>query len=254
LPERPKEKSSAELKKEKRQQKLAEAKNLAKELHRLYNKLRSKLSAIEKSGAIPEEGLLRGFRKNLQYLSSGLRKLRRAGVEASFGHGQVNTLTGKLNKWLAGGGAVEGAARAEEDKGRELDEILNRIRFGAATIADPAIHDAILMLREIAKEKIMGKRTAMVAERAKRLLHQRKRSEAEIENFLKDRCVVPILSSVFRAFLSELESVNVELDEEVKNYIETCVKGGRSRKEFINLLLEREAVFQPPSQFGSFDA
>jgi hypothetical protein len=237
LPERPKDKTSAERRKEKHEQKLAEAKKLSRELSALYNKLKSKFTAIGKTGEIPDEGALRGFRKNLQYLSSGLRKLRRAGVEAPFGHGQVNQLTSKLNKWIAGEGVKGETTKGVKSKEPELDEIITRIKPGAA-IYDPAIHNAIRMLREIAKDRIKDRQTTLVVDRAKKLMLEGKRSEAEIQAFVKNKLVLPILSSVFRGFLSKLESRNVELHQDVRNYVETCIKGGKSTRDFVSFLLE----------------
>jgi hypothetical protein len=247
--EKKKLKTSSEIKREQKEQKLAEAKRFANELNTLYNTLRGKFTGIEKSGAIPEEGVLRGFRKNLQYLSSGIRKLRITGVSTSFSSGQVNILSGKLTKWMSGEG-VGGTAKAKQVRNRaqELDEILNRIKFGTPTVTDTAVHDAIRILREIAKDKIVNDQAKLVAQRARKLMYEKRKSEIDVENFIKDRFVVPVLSKVYRGFLSTLENYDVVLDEEVSNYIETCVKGGKSRKEFINLLLEKEAGMPPPSQ------
>jgi len=251
LPERPREKTSAEIKKEQKAARLAEGKRLANELDSLFGLVRGRFAGIEKTGVIPEEGVLRGLRKNVQYLSSGLRRLRDSGADASFSQSQLNVFSSKLNKLMsgeqpgakAGGGPRAGTARtagAATTTGPKLDELLQRVRRGSGGVSDPALQEIIILLKAIAKKKIMNEETLLVAERAKKLMHERKRSELEIDNFLKDKFVEPVLSAIFDAFLKKLEIANIVLPRDTINYIETCVKGGKSRKEFINLLLERQ--------------
>ena len=87
------EKSSAQLRKEKKEKDAAEAKKLGKELARLLNIIKSKFVTIERSGQIPDEGELSSYRKKLQFIASGIRKIRRARLEAPFGQGPIKSKT-----------------------------------------------------------------------------------------------------------------------------------------------------------------
>jgi len=243
-------KTSAEIRREQKEAKLAEGKRLANELDSLFNIVRGRIATFEKSGTMPEEGVVRGLRKNVQYLSSGLRRLRDSGADASFSPSQVNMFSAKLNKWMAGegpgtgtgtkGGPKTAAGKTTTTTGPKLDELLQRVRRGPGTPSDPALQEIVILLKAIAKKKIMNDETLLVASRARKLMHERRRSELEIENFLKDKFVEPVLSAIFDAFLKKLQDANIVLAKDTMNYIETCVKGGKSRKEFINLLLERQ--------------
>ncbi len=242
------EKTSAELKREEKAQKMVEARKYAMELDRLFNQMRARFKLIEKSGEIPDDGLLRGYRKKLQDLISGINKLRRAGTAPSFSQGQVNVLSSMLKKWMYGdktAAAKQPEVKQKKNRSEELGEILRRIQYGSS-VGDPALREAIRLLRDIARDKIMSGSATLVAKRASRLMAQQKKSEIEIENYIKDKFVVPILSKVFEGFVVVLEANNVQLDEDVRNYVETCLKGAKSRKEYINLLLERQTTFHQP--------
>lgn len=180
--------------------------------------------------------MLRGHRKKLQDLSSGIAKLRRAGTAPTFNQGQVNILVGKLRRWMDGEVTKTKKTETKRSKSQELGEILRRVQSGSTT-ADPAIQEAVRLLREAARDKMMSGDAVMVAKRACRLMQQQKKSQVEMENYIKDKLVMPILDKVFKAFLVVLETTNVHLDEDVKNYVETCIKGAKSRKEFIHMLL-----------------
>ncbi len=230
-------KTTKELVKEKWEHDRAEAMKLAIGLNNTYNTLRSKISLISKTGEIPDESVLRGYRKKIQDLAGGLRKLLRYQVRAHFNQGNVNELNLKLRQILAG--QVAGKDKPQKNRAAELDEAVRRINPATASLSDPALQDAVRMLRDIARERILGGSTAMVAARTKKLYEQRKLSECEMENMLKDRCVMPILSHIYDGFIARLENQNIYLDEDMKNYLESSVVGNKSRREYINLLLDR---------------
>ena len=248
-------KTSAEIKREQKEARLTEGRRLANELDSLFAIVRGRFQNAEKTDTMPDEGVMRGLRKNIQYLSSGLRRLRDSGADASFSPSQLNMLTAKLNKWMAGegpgaaarAGAKPGSAAATEKRtqtttttGPRIDELLQRVRRGSGAVSDPALQEIIMLLKAIAKKKLMKEETLLVATRARKLLSENKRTELEIENFLKDKFVEPMLTAIFGAFLKKLQEAHVVLPQDTMNYVETCVKGGKSRKEFVNLLLDKQ--------------
>jgi len=118
-----------------------------------------------------------------------------------------------------------------------LDDILDRIRH-ATSATDPAVQEVIKILRAAAKERIMSGGTLLVAKRARRLMLERRRNEADIEKYLNDKFIVPILSSIIDNFMLEIGNEKIILNMDVKNYIETAVIGGKSRREFLGLLMQ----------------
>lgn len=237
LPEKPlKQKTSAQLRKEKKEKEAAEAKKLGRELNRLLNILKAKFVTIERTGQIPDDGELQSYRKKLQFIASGIRKIRRARFNAPFGQGPINILLSKITKWIAGEGGKTGTTSTAEGKGLALDDILDRIRH-ATSATEPAVQEIIKILRAAAKERIMSGGTLQVAKRARRLMLERRRNEADIEKYLNDKFIVPVLSSIIDNFMLEIGKAKIILNIDVKSYIETNVIGGKSRREFISLLM-----------------
>jgi len=243
-----------------------EAKKLINELRLQFSSIKNKFNYYDRSGDIPDEDILRGYRKKLQFLTGGLRKLQRLHVDPPFNQGAVNVQLGRVKKWLAGD--VAGKKKPGTDPAPEayrqptttqpaqanpkpnpeqcdilsLDEIMKRIKLGASSVSDPAVQEAVIILREIAMEHIINVKTVMVANRAQRLMGEEKRSEAEIENYIEDKIVAPVLSTVVGGFMSQLIDADVDLDEKVKNYIETCVDCGRTRSAYIHMLMRAQVA------------
>ncbi len=256
---------------------MKEAKKLIHELRTQFDSMKNKFLYCERSGDIPDEGILRGYRKKLQYLSGGLRKLQRIQVEPPFNQGAVNIQLAKVRKWLNGevtGKKKPGADQASESNQQptttqtvdttpkpnpeqcellSLDEIMQRMKLGASSVSDPAVQEAVIILREIAMEHIINVKTVMVANRAKKLMGEEKRSEEEIENYLEEKIVAPVLSTVVGGFMSQLTEADVDLDEKVKNYIETCVDCGKTRSDYI-LMLMRAQVATRSDRPPTYDA
>ena len=67
---------------------------------------------------------------------------------------------------------------------------------------------------------------------------ERRRNETDIEKYLNDKFIVPILSSIIDNFMLEIGKAQIILNIDVKNYIETSVIGGKSRREFLGLLMQ----------------
>lgn len=271
---RPTEMTSAELRKEKHEAKMKYAKKLINELRSQFSSIRNKFNYYDRTGNIPDEGILRGYRKKLQYLSGGLRKLQRIQVEPPFNRGAVNIQLARVRKWLDGevtGKKKPGTDQApkadrqptipqtvdttpklnpEQCEPLSLDEIMKRMKLGASSVSDPAVQEAVIILREIVMEHIINVKTVMVANRAKKLMGEEKRSEKEIENYLEYKIIAPVLSTVVGGFMSQLTSADVNLNEKVKRYIETCIDCGKTRSAYIHMLMRAQVATRsnrPPS-------
>lgn len=258
--------TSAELRKEKHEAKMKQAKKLVNELRNQFNSMKNKFHYYDRSGDIPEDGILRGYRKKLQYLTGRLRKLQRMQVEPPFHQGAVNIQLAKVNKWLAG--EFTGNKEPDTEPGNKadqqptipqtvdttpklnpeqseplsLDEIMKRMKLGASSVSDPAVDEAIMILREIVMEHIFNVKTVMVANRAMKLMGDEKRSEKEIENYLEYKIIAPVLSTVVGGFMSQLTSADVNLNEKVKRYIETCIDCGETRSDYIHMLMRAQVA------------
>lgn len=209
---------------------------MCRQIKNNFGTIKVKMGAIEKGGVAPDEKVLLGHRKQLQFITSCIRKIQTGGLSPPVSMGKCNLLISKINKWVKEGLGETGQEQPKKNKVNELAMLLCKMRPGGYTLKDAGIRSAIQHVRDTAKERIMSRGTVKVAKRARKLSLQRKRTEAEVEDYIRDKLVVPILTTVFDNFIQELELAHIVINANDLNFIETSIKGGKAIRDYVNLL------------------